>query len=125
MSANVSARANYSWQDEPEPRGFSASELNIPPRHRFNAAVSAARGRYFGSLSAGFVDSAFWQDVQPEYQGWTAAYTIVDGAFGVHSSDRLMTVTLRGNNLLNSRIQQHVFGDVIRRSITGEFRVRF
>ena len=125
VSANVSARANYSWQDEPEARGFSASELNVPPRHRFNGAVSAARGRYFGSLSAGFVDSAFWQDVQPEYTGNTAAYTIVDGAFGVHSSDRLMTVTLRGNNLLNRRIQQHVFGDVIRRSITGEFRVRF
>ena len=125
VSANVSARANYSWQGEPEARGFSASELNVPPRHRVNAAVSAVRGRYFGSLSSGFVDSAFWQDVQPGYEGWTAAYTIVDGALGVHSSDRLMTVTLRANNLLNRRIQQHVFGDVIRRSITGEFRVRF
>ena len=125
VSANVSARANYSWQDQPQARGFSASELNVPPRHRFNAAVSAARGRYFGSLSSGFVDSAFWQDVLPEHKGSTAAYTIVDGAFGVQSSDRLMTVTLRGNNLLNSRIQQHVFGDVIRRSITGEFRVWF
>ena len=70
VSANVSARANYSWQDEPQARGFSASELNVPPRHRFNAEVSATRGRYFGSLSGGFVDSAFWQDVLPAYTGY-------------------------------------------------------
>ena len=125
VNANVSALANYSWQDQPRASGVNVAELNVPPRHRFNAAVSASRGRYFGSLSAGFVDSAFWQDVLPEHKGWTAAYTIVDGAVGVHSSDRMITVTLRGSNLLNSRIQQHAFGDVIRRSITGEFRVQF
>ena len=33
----VSARANYSWQDQPRARGADVSELNVPPRHRFNA----------------------------------------------------------------------------------------
>ena len=76
-------------------------------------------------LSGSFVDSAFWQDVLPAYKGSTAGYATLDGAFGVHSSDRLMTVTLRGTNLLNRRIQQHAFGDVIRRMMTGEIRVQF
>ena len=33
--------------------------------------------------------------------------------------------TLKVNNLLNETVQQHVFGDLIRRSITGEVRVDF
>ena len=125
VNAAVSARANYSWQDQPRPRGVDISELNLPPRHRFNAAVSASRGRYFGTVSGSFVDSAFWQDVLPAYAGSTAAYATLDGAVGLHSSDRLMTVTLRATNLLNSRIQQHAFGDVIRRMMTGEIRLQF
>jgi outer membrane receptor protein involved in Fe transport len=125
VRTGLSVSANYSWQDRPEPKGVDLSELNIPPRHRFNAAVNAAYGRYFGAISSNVVDSAFWQDVLPAYKGWTAAYAIIDGAFGVYSSDRLMAVTVRGTNLLNSRIQQHAFGDVIRRMVTGEIRVRF
>jgi outer membrane receptor protein involved in Fe transport len=99
--------------------------LNVPPRHRANFGASAAHGHYFGSLSTGFVDAAFWQDVLPAHQGHTEAYTVVDGAVGVHSADRRMTVTARGSNLLNKRIQEHAFGDVIRRRVTGEIRLRF
>src|SRR4029077_6502576 len=97
----VSAFANYSWQARPAPTGFDISELNLPPTHRFNAGVSVARGRYFGNLWGSFVDSAFWQDVLPGYQGPTDAYTLVDGGFGVHSVDRKMTVAFRGKNLFN------------------------
>jgi len=71
------------------------------------------------------VDSAFWQDVLTPYKGLTASYTLVDGAFGVYSTDRLMTATVRGTNLLNKPVQQHAFGDVIRRAVTGEIRFRF
>lgn len=125
VTTAVSAFANYSWQAQPTARGFDISELNIPPRHRLNAGVNAARGRYFGSVSASYVDSAFWQDVLPAHRGSTAAYTVTDAAFGVHSTDRLMTVVVRGRNLLNKPILQHVFGDVIRRTMTGEIRLRF
>ena len=121
----VSVFANYSWQDQPVARGVDIGELNLPPRHRFNAGANAARGRYFGSLSGSFVDSAYWQDVLPAYTGTTAAYTVIDGSFGVRSADGLMTVTARSTNLLNKRVQQHAFGDVIRRAITGEVRFRF
>jgi len=125
VTAALWAFANYSWQDEPSASGVDLSELNIPPRHRVNAGVSATYGRYFGRLSGSFVDAAYWQDVLPQYAGYTKAYTLVDGTVGVHSSDRRMTVAARGNNLLNRRVQQHAFGDVIRRSVTGEVRFRF
>jgi outer membrane receptor protein involved in Fe transport len=123
VTTATSAFANYSWQAEPEPRGFDISELNLPPRHRFNAGVSVARGRYFGSLVGSFVDAAFWQDAG--YDGRTDPYTLVDGGFGVHSTDRMMTVAVRGTNLLDKPVQQHVFGDVIRRTVTGEVRFQF
>jgi outer membrane receptor protein involved in Fe transport len=125
LRSAASAFANYSWQAEPRPHGFDISELNLPPTHRINAGVSVERGRYFGSLSGSFVDSEFWQDVLPDYTGRTAAYTLVDGTFGLHSTDRQMTVAVRGKNLLNKAIQQHIFGDVIGRRMTGEVRLTF
>lgn len=121
----LSIFSNYSWQATPRARGVDIAELNLPPRHRLNVGAGVAHGQYFGSLSAGFVDAAFWQDVLPPHQGHTDAYTVVDGAVGVHSADRRMTVTARGSNLLNKRIQEHAFGDVIRRRVTGEIRLRF
>jgi outer membrane receptor protein involved in Fe transport len=124
-SANASAFANYSWQAQPSPAGFALSELNLPPTHRFNAGMSAEAGRFFGSVSGSFIDGAYWQDVLPGFQGSTGAYTLVDGAVGVNSPDRTMTIAVRGNNLLNRPVQQHVFGDVIRRTLTGEVRFRF
>jgi hypothetical protein len=123
VTTATSAFANYTWQADPEPRGFDISELNLPPNHRFNAGVSVARGRYFGSLVGSFVDAAFWQDTG--YRGSTDAYTLVDGGFGVHSTDRMMTIAVRATNLLDKPVQQHVFGDVIRRTVTGEVRFQF
>lgn len=125
ITSAASAFANYSWQARPTPIGFDIAELNLPPTHRFNAGLSVSRRRYFGHVSGSFVDSAFWQDVLPGYQGTTSAYTLVDGGFGVYSVDRKMTVAVRGKNLTDRPIQQHVFGDVIRRTVTGEVRFDF
>jgi outer membrane receptor protein involved in Fe transport len=125
VTSATSAFANYTWQGNPKPTGFDISELNLPPTHRFNAGISVARGQYFGSLTASFVDAAFWQDVLEGFHGPTDAYTLVDGGFGVHSTDRAMSVGIRGTNLLNKSVQQHVFGDVIGRTVTGEVRFEF
>jgi iron complex outermembrane receptor protein len=125
VTAGASAFANYTWQARPTPRGFDISELNLPPTHRVNAGITLTRGRYFGSLTGSFVDDAFWQDVVPPYHGPTDGYTLLDGGFGVRSTDSSMTVGVRGTNLLNTSVQQHVFGDVIRRTISGEVRFDF
>jgi len=36
-----------------------------------------------------------------------------------------MTTSLKVTNLLNRTVQQHVFGDLLRRSVTGEVRLDF
>ena len=51
ISAFVDVFANYTWQDDPEPRGFDVSELNLPPSHRFNAGFDFTYARYFGNVS--------------------------------------------------------------------------
>jgi outer membrane receptor protein involved in Fe transport len=125
LVASTTLFGNYSWQHRPEPRGFDISELNIPPTHRANAGGSLARGRYFGSATVNYVGSAYWQDVGPRYVGRTPAYAQVNVGAGIHSSDRMMTVAVRVNNLLNRATQQHVFGDIIRRTVTGEVQFHF
>ena len=125
VMAGTSAFANYSWQAEPRPDGFPKSELNLQPRHRVNTGVRGSRGRYFGDLSASVVGAAFWQDVLPGYEGWTDGYTLIGGGVGLHSDDGAMTFAVHARNMLNRAVQEHIFGDVIRRAITGEVRLQF
>ena len=126
LAEGLTAFANYSWQGDPVPRGFDITELNLPPTHRVNSGLSYNGRRYFGSASASFNDDAFWQDVlDVRFHGRTESYTLVDAAVGVKSTDGSMTVGVRATNLLNRVAQQHVFGDLIRRTVTGEIRFSF
>ena len=126
LNASVKTFANYSWQDDPSPRGFEISELNLPPSYRLNAGVEFDLGRYFGNVSASFVDGAFWQDVlDARFHGPTEAYSLVNAAFGMRWEEDRLTTTVKVTNLTNSDIQQHVFGDVIKRLVVGELQFRF
>jgi hypothetical protein len=126
LSDTVTGFANYSWQDDPVPSGFDISELNLPPTHRVNVGVSYSARRYFGNLTTSYQDHAFWQDVMDaRFHGPTEPYTLVDTGLGMRSLDGTMTAAVRITNVLNHRTQQHVFGDVIRRTVTGEVRVLF
>jgi iron complex outermembrane receptor protein len=119
--------ANYSWQGKPEPNGFDISELNLPPKHRYNLGASIDYARFLGNLSVSYSDSAFWQDVLDDrYHGTTEAYTLVNAGFGVKwgAADQI-TTSVKVTNLANQEIQQHVFGDVTKRQIVGELRVGF
>ena len=44
VSRSLAASINYSWQSEPEildnPNPYLPAELNLPPTHRFNAAMT-------------------------------------------------------------------------------------
>ncbi len=123
--------ANYSWQSDPEvdesgPDSVPASELNLPPTHRFNLGGAFNYGRFLGSLSVSYSDDAFWQDVLgPGFQGTTDAYTLVNAGFGVKWANDRVTTSLKIVNLTNEDIQQHVFGDIVKRQIVGEFRINF
>ena len=117
--------ANYSWQAEPDP-DFALSEVNLPPKHRFNAGLSYHEGHFLGNVSVSYVDKATWQDVlDARFSGPTEAFTQVNGAFGVKFARDKVTATIKGINLTNQEIQSHVFGDIVKRQVIGELRVTF
>jgi hypothetical protein len=127
---NLTAFVNYSWQGEPEAleddNPYPTIELALPPTNRFNIGGAYNGARFLGSASVNYTDRAFWSDVlTSSYHGFTDAFTLVNGAFGVKWRDGLVTTSIKGNNLLNETVQQHVFGDLIRRSIAAEVRLDF
>jgi len=130
FSNALSAFANYSWQGEPDilddPNPFPAIELSLPPTNRFNAGATYNGRRFLGSVSVNFTDDGFWSDVLTSaFHGFTESFTLVNGSFGVKWMDGKMTTTIKSNNLFNETVQQHVFGDLLRRSVTGEVRFDF
>jgi outer membrane receptor protein involved in Fe transport len=126
VNSNVNAFVNYSFQGEPEPEGFDLSELNLPPTHRFNVGVSFSSSKFLGNLSVSYTDDAFWQDVLDDrYHGTTDAYTLVNGGFGVRWFNNRLTTSIKVVNLANEEVQQHVFGDVLKRQVVGEVKVSF
>ena len=127
VNNNVGVYANYSWQGEPEPKDFELSELNIPAEHRFNAGFNFTVNRFLGSLGISYSDEAFWQDVlDARYHGRTDAYTLVNATAGVRFGARNnIQLLLKGTNLMNEDIQQHIFGDIIKRQFGAEMRINF
>ncbi|MBA3885169.1 MAG: TonB-dependent receptor [Acidobacteria bacterium] len=126
VSRFVSAFVNYSYQAEPRPDGFDLSELNLPAKNRFNAGVNVNYQRFLGNMAVSYSDSAFWQDVlDARYSGTTEAYTLVNGSFGVRWMDNRVTTSLKVVNLGNQEIQQHVFGDIMKRQVVAEMRLSF
>lgn len=130
FSTSVSAFANYSWQGDPEvlddPNPFPLAELSLPPTNRFNIGGAYNGARFLGSLGVNYSDGAFWSDVlTPTYHGFTDSYTLVNGSFGVRWAGGKVTTSVKVNNMLNQTVQQHVFGDLMRRSVTGEVRLDF
>ena len=99
---------------------------NFPPNNRFNVGFDFGVSRYFGNFNVNHTDSAYWQDVLDQrFAGTTDAYTLVNGAFGVKWMGDRITTSIKVNNLANEEVQQHVFGDIIKRQIVGEARFSF
>jgi iron complex outermembrane receptor protein len=122
----VNVFANYSWQGEPDPEGFDISELNLPPENRFNVGAGFSYGRFLGNVAISYSDSAFWQDVLDDrFHGTTDSYTLVNGGFGIRWFGDQLTTSVKAINLGNSDVQQHVFGDILKRQVIGELRVQF
>src|SRR5262249_20039818 len=128
---NVSAFANYSYQKEPKVLDadpdqipYPTAEVAPPPKNRFNAGVNFSTRRFLGSASVNYSDKAFWNDVLNEpYWGFTDSYTMVNASFGVKWADGKITTSVKAVNLFNETIQQHIFGDILKRSLVAEVRI--
>jgi iron complex outermembrane receptor protein len=117
---------NYSYQFDPEVEGFPISEINLPPNNRFNVGFNFSYDRFLGNMSVNYTSDAFWQDVlDARFAGTTDAYTLVNTGFGVRWMGNKLVTSIKITNLTNEEIMQHIFGDVIKRSITGELRFTF
>lgn len=123
LTKTVNAFVNYSYQASPDVN-FDPSEVNHPPHNRFNLGVGFDNAQGFGNVTINYVGSAFWQDVlDADYHGPTDAYTMVNLSGGVRFQNGRYTPVLKITNLFDQQVQQHVFGDVIRRAVVFELRV--
>lgn len=128
FTRSLTAFANYSWQPRPtilsSANPYPTQALALPPTNRFNVGFSFDGVRWLGSASVNYTDKAFWSDVLTSaFYGFTDAYTMVNGSIGAKWGQGKITTLLKMTNLLNQDIQQHVFGDVLKRS--GMVEVRF
>ncbi|HTL01237.1 MAG TPA: hypothetical protein VL243_03395, partial [Vicinamibacterales bacterium] len=94
--------------------------------NRFNIGGTYSDARWLGALTVNYTDKAFWTDVLTSpFHGYTSAYTLVNGTFGVKWMGGKVTTSVKSNNILNRTVQQHVFGDLLRRSVLGELKLDF
>ena len=95
----------------------------LAPTHRFNASVNLNGSRFVGNASLSTATDAFWTDVLTSpFHGASPGYRLVNGAFGVKWNDGDVTTLLKITNVFNNPIQQHVFGDILSRTVVGEIR---
>ena len=47
---------------------------------------------------------------------------MLNATLGVKLADGKVMVSLKGINLTNEKIQQHIFGDILKRSVVAELR---
>lgn len=121
---------NYSWQDTPEILDadsdqipYPVQEVGLPSEHRFNAGIGYSGKTFFGNANVNYASKALWVDVlNASYAGFTDDYTMLNATAGVKLADGKVTVSLKGINLTNAKVQQHIFGDILKRSIVAELR---
>ena len=121
--------ANYSWQGKPQiladPNPYPTTELSFPPTNRFNVGFNVDDGRVLGNLSVNYSDKAFWSDVLTSpFHGYTDAYTMVNGSIGARWMSEKLTTSVKVTNLFNQDIQQHVFGDILKRMVVFEVKMQ-
>jgi iron complex outermembrane receptor protein len=131
ITNEISAFANYAYRAAPEPEfpGLTPeealTEINLPANHGLNLGVSYVSPTWYGTFNISHSSEAFWQDVlDARFHGSTDGFTLINLTAGYHFQDRRYSAALKINNLANQEVLQHIFGDVIKRSIVGELTVR-
>jgi len=120
----VSAFANYSWQAKPD-ADFNIAKINLPPTHRFNAGLSLDYNRFLGDVSVNHTSEAYFRDVlDVTYAGFTKPYTVVNASVGARLAGEKAVFVLKVRNLGNGPVQNHLFGDLLRRQVVGELILR-
>lgn len=130
LNAYLTAFVNYSYQWMPEiedfPAGLTINDINWPAENRFNLGLNVNYQKWLGTFSVNYTDEAYWQDVlDARFAGTTDAFTLVNGSIGYRWWNEKIVTTLKLTNIGNQEIQQHIFGDILRRQVVGEVRFAF
>ena len=130
LSSNANVFVTYAYQAEPVPSfpGLNdtqaLAEINLPSKHLFSIGMTGNYKRAYGTISVSHASEAFWQDVlDARYSGYTDPYTSVNLTIGTKWNDGRYGVALKATNLGNQTIQQHIFGDIIKRTVVVEFKL--
>jgi iron complex outermembrane receptor protein len=129
VNETLSFFTNYSWQGTPQiladATPYPTAELAYPPTNRFNAGFSVDDGHFLGNLAVNYSSNAFWSDVlTAPYAGYTDSYTMVNGTIGARWMHNKLTTSVKVTNLFNQDIQQHIFGDILKRMVVFEAKIR-
>jgi iron complex outermembrane receptor protein len=125
----LSARGSYSYQSDPvasrlDPR--FPLVINRPPTNMINGGLIYSGARWQGSVDASYVDEAYWSDIlDARFWGWTRSFFLLNARVGYPLRGTPARVSVSATNLLDRRIKQHVFGDIIGRKLSAEVRYRF
>jgi outer membrane receptor protein involved in Fe transport len=121
----VSAFGNYSWQKKPVPKDFDISKINLPPTNRANAGVNLDYQRFLGDVSVQYTSKAYFRDVlDATYAGFTKPFTVVNVGGGVRLAGEKAVFLVKIRNLANEAVQNHLFGDLLKRQIVAELRLK-
>jgi iron complex outermembrane receptor protein len=127
---DVTYYANYSYTPNPVPSfpgltdAQALAEINLPAKHRFNYGITATIGKLFVAHELNYVDDTYWQDIlDARYAGPIESQTIANVTVGAKLNRGKAIVQMRVNNLTNEEVRQHIFGDVMKRSIMFELKI--
>jgi iron complex outermembrane receptor protein len=125
---NLFVNYSYQWMPEIEdfPAGVTINDVNWPAKNRFNVGANVNYMKWFGNVSVNYTDESYWQDVlDARFAGTTDAFTLVSAAIGYRWLNEKVVTSLKMTNIGNQEIQQHIFGDILRRQVVGEVRFGF
>jgi outer membrane cobalamin receptor len=121
----LSFQASYTFQADPQLDAESSVPLQVnrPARHHLGGGVTYTSGRWNASADAHYTDKAFWADVlTPDFWGYTNAYVNVNTRVSYRPKGALWDLWLSATDLLDQQIKSHVYGDIVRRKVTGGIR---
>lgn len=88
--------------------------------------IGWTRAPWRGSSNTIYAGRAFWTDVlatDPRIRGYSDSYVLVNASAAYALPGKRVELILKAANLLDQPIQQHAFGDVIRRELAGYVRI--
>jgi hypothetical protein len=72
-----------------------------------------------------YSEKSFWSDVLTSpYFGYSDASTMVNGSIGAKWMKGRVTGRVKVTNLFNPDVEPHVFGDILRRTVSFEVRIQ-